>query len=301
MTTSASGTYADAEAVERHDCPKCGVPTGSACRTNNDTVAPQYHTARHMLVPQLRKGLGIRTPRDRGPGKPWQPGPKVTAPSASGPVRKDSDPVRIGYARCSTRGQTLATQLEALAPVCGKVFSERVSTRQKTLPELKVALNYAADLKETTGLPVIFTVTVLDRLGRDPLELLKSADDIEQRGLLLEFLAGPLRGVYDPNGPGKLFFLMAAGIAESVRETIREKTLEGLDTAARNGNFGGRPPVITDDMLAIALHRRAKGESVTGIATGLAQTTGKNKGKPVSRTALYDALKAHDEATVPVP
>ncbi|SCF92782.1 recombinase family protein [Streptomyces sp. SID4917] len=49
-------------------------------------------------------------------------------------------------------------------------------------------------------------------------------------------------------GPQLLFAFLAA-IAETERENIRESTLEGLDTAARKGKHGGRPPVITEDML----------------------------------------------------
>lgn len=300
MTNSASATYEDAEAVERHACPRCGVQAGSPCRTNNETVAPTYHTARHVLVPSLRKGLGVKTPRDRRPGKPWTPGPELAVP-APAPPRECGDTLRIGYARCSTRGQELGSQLDALSPVCNKVFSEKVSTRQKTLPKQEIAVAYAADLHQTTGQTVIFAVTELDRLGRDAAELIAAADRIEHSGLLLEFLDGPLKGVYDPSGPGKMLFLVFAGIAESVREGIREKTLEGLNTAVRKGKFGGRPSVVSEDMLAIALHRRdVKDESVTEIARTLRQTDGRNKGKPVSRTALYEALKAHDEKTAEV-
>ncbi|MEU4359144.1 hypothetical protein [Streptomyces virginiae] len=43
---------------------------------------------------------------------------------------------------------------------------------------------------------------------------------------------------------------------------IRESTLEGLDAAAHKGNHGGRPPVITDDMLHTVLRRRGNGETV---------------------------------------
>ncbi|MGW3499085.1 recombinase family protein, partial [Streptomyces sp. NPDC001020] len=78
-------------------------------------------------------------------------------------------------------------------------------------------------------------------------------------------LHGPLTGIYDPSGPGKLLFAFFAAMAETERENIRESTLEGLDTAARNGKYGGRPPVITDDMLHTALRRRAHGESVEQI------------------------------------
>ena len=72
MTNTERDLIADALAVERHACPRCGAPAGSPCRTNNGTVAPTYHTARHVLVPALRDGLGIRTPRDRRPGKRWE-------------------------------------------------------------------------------------------------------------------------------------------------------------------------------------------------------------------------------------
>lgn len=49
-------------------------------------------------------------------------------------------------------------------------------------------------------------------------------------------------------------------MAETERENIRESTPEGLDTAARKGKHGGRPPVITDDMLHTVLRRRALAE-----------------------------------------
>ncbi|MFE7314003.1 recombinase family protein [Streptomyces sp. NPDC057555] len=62
-------------------------------------------------------------------------------------------------------------------------------------------------------------------------------------------LAGPLPGIYDPTGPGKLLFAFFVAMAETERENIRESTLEGLDTAARKGKHCGRPLVITDDML----------------------------------------------------
>ena len=54
-------------------------------------------------------------------------------------------------------------------------------------------------------------------------------------------------------------------MAETERENIREATLEGLNAAARKGNHGGRPPVITDDMLHTVLRRRANGETVEDI------------------------------------
>ena len=67
-------------------------------------------------------------------------------------------------------------------------------------------------------------------------------------------------------------------MAETERENIRKATLEGLDAAARKGNYGGRPQVITDDMLHTVLRRRAAGEPVETIRTDLIIPAGKRKG-----------------------
>ncbi|MGW4664900.1 recombinase family protein [Streptosporangium sandarakinum] len=87
----------------------------------------------------------------------------------------------------------------------------------------------------------------MKRLGRDAGELTVLADHLTAHGLVLEMLAGPLAGIYDPAGPGRMLFAFFAAMAETEREAIREATLEGLDAAARRGNHGGRPTVITNN------------------------------------------------------
>ena len=119
----------------------------------------------------------------------------------------------------------------------------------------------------------------MKRLGRDAAELTALADHLTAHGLVLEMLAGPLPGMYDPSGPGRLLFAFFAAMAETERENIRESTLEGLDAAARNGRHGGRPQVITEDMLHTVLRRRELGESVEDIAPDLIIGSGKRKGQ----------------------
>jgi len=106
-------------------------------------------------------------------------------------------------------------------------------------------------------------------LGRDSAELTALADHLTAHGIALEMLAGPLTGIYDPTGTGRVLFAFFAAMAETERENIREATLEGLNAAARKGRHGGRPPVITDDMLHTVLRRRASGESVESIRPDL--------------------------------
>ncbi|WP_079169644.1 MULTISPECIES: recombinase family protein [unclassified Streptomyces] len=84
-------------------------------------------------------------------------------------------------------------------------------------------------------------------------------DQPRDHGIQLELLSGPLQRVYDPNGAGAIVFAVLAVAAEVEREGIREKTLEGLDTAARKGDHGGRPSVVDDDKLAVARARHGLG------------------------------------------
>ncbi|MFI0779417.1 recombinase family protein [Streptomyces sp. NPDC021212] len=189
----------------------------------------------------------------------------------------------IGYARCSTLGQELDSQLDALSKhgiPRDKIFSEKISTRVRVRPKFEEALRTAREVKaHAPHCRVIFMMYEMKRLERDAAELTALADHLAAHGLVLEMLAGPLPGIYDPTGPGKLPFAFFAAMAETERENIRESTLEGLDTAARKGKHGGRPPVITEDMLHTVLRRRANGESVEKIQPDLIIPTGKRKGQ----------------------
>ncbi|MCY0932490.1 recombinase family protein [Streptomyces sp. H27-H1] len=234
------------------------------------------------------------TPADRGSGQPWRPG----TPAPVAPDTPSAD-IRIGYARCSTLTQELQTQLDALTAKRiprDKIFSEKISTRVRVRPQFEAALTAAREIKaHAPHCRVIFTVYEMKRLGRDAAELTALADHFTAHGLVLEMLAGPLQGMYDPSGPGRLLFGFSAAMAETERENIRESTLEGLDSAARKGNHGGRPPVITDDMLHTVLRRRANGETVEAIQPDLLIPTGRRKGHSPSLSSIYRALAEHEK------
>jgi DNA invertase Pin-like site-specific DNA recombinase len=277
--------------------PRCGVHPGSPCRSRSGAVAGTYHTGRFTKVPRLAKLLCVQTPADRGPGQPWRPGtPPPAAVNPEGPTAS----IRIGYARCSTLTQELQSQLDALAAhgiPRDKIFSEKISTRVRVRLQFEAALSVARQIKaHAPHCRVILTVYEMKRLGRDAAELTALADHLTAHGLVLEMLAGPLPGIYDPTGPGRILFGFFAAMAETERENIREATLEGLDAAARKGNHGGRPPVITDDMLHTVLRRRAAGESAETIRTDLIIPTGKRKGQSPSLASIYRALAEHDNA-----
>ncbi|MFI9598113.1 recombinase family protein [Nonomuraea sp. NPDC052265] len=286
----------DADEVERHPCPRCTVAAGSPCRSRSGAVAGTYHTGRFTKIPRLAKLLRVPTPADRNPGQPWRPGtPPPALLSDDGP----SADIRIGYARCSALTQELQSQLDALAAHGigrEKIFAEKISTRVKVRPQFEAALTLARQIKaHAPHCRVILTVYEMKRLGRDAAELTALADHMTAHGLVLEMLAGPLAGIYDPSGPGRMLFAFFAAMAETEREAIRESTLEGLDAAARKGKHGGRPPVIIDDMLHTVLRRKAAGERVEDIRKDLIIPTGKRKGENPSLASIYRALAEHEK------
>ena len=297
MTDHQNHAESDADEAERHSCPRCQVMAGSPCRSHSGAVAGIYHTGRFKKVPRLAKLLRVPTPADRGPGQPWRLGTPPPAPPVTDTPGAD---IRIGYARCSHVTQELQSQLDALSAhgiPRDKIFSEKISTRIRVRPQFEAALALAREIKaHAPHCRVLFTVYEMKRLGRDAAELTALADHLTAHGLVLEMLAGPLPGIYDPSGPGRILFGFFAAMAETERENIREATLEGLAAAARKGKHGGRPPVITDDMLHTVLRRRAKGESAEAIRPDLIIPAGKRKGQNPGLASIYRALAEHEKA-----
>ncbi|MFI9561454.1 recombinase family protein [Nonomuraea endophytica] len=283
-----------AAAIEVFDCPMCQAPAGSACRTRGGKVAPKYHTPRFMLVPALRAELEVRTPAGRGPGRAWQAGPAVDAVVESAASAR---PTRVGYARCSTAQQELDSQLDALLEAgCDPIFSEKISSRIKVRPKFGEALAYARTIKSAVPHQrVIFTVHEMKRLGRGAAELLAIAEELRHHDIELELLTGPLQGSYNPSGHGAALFAFFAGMAESEREYVREKSLEGQASARERGRHGGRPKVFDDDMIAYARSLRERGVPVPDIAAKLVIPAGKNKGRRPSVASVYRVLAEVDE------
>ncbi|MEU0023538.1 recombinase family protein [Streptomyces rochei] len=280
----------DYQRVEAHDCPMstCAVPAGSPCRTTKGRVAVQYHTARFRLVPSLAKTLNVPTPAVRKPGTAW-----VELPRPAGAGGEPAGHVRIGYARASTARQSLDTQLDSLAANgVTRVFSEKISTRATKRPELEKAVTLARELR-TSGVRVTLVVHEHKRLGRG-IELATLAEDLKASDVGLEFLTGELQGSHDPSG---VVFTVLAALSGMEREYIRDRTLEGHESARKRGKSIGGASVTDDGMLAMALHLRDQEMSLRDIAARLVITKGAKKGQHPSPATVMRMLREHDEQT----
>lgn len=269
----------------------CQAPAGSPCRTTAGKVALKYHTARFQLVAALRSELHVATPAVRGPGSLWR-----ALPALSPAVVSASMEVRLGYARVSTRTQEIQSQLDALETAgVHRLFSEHISTRVRERPEMKAALTAAREYR-CLGAKVTLVVHEMKRLGRGALELLRVAEELRDAGIELEFLTGPLAGKHDPAGHGAALFAFFAAMAESERDYIRDKTLEGQESARTKGTAIGGRKVSDDDMLATALRLREQEKlSLRQIATRLVIRTGKKRGQHPSPATVMRMLREHDE------
>jgi hypothetical protein len=235
--------------VESRDCPMstCAAPAGSPCRTGRNKVAIQYHTARFRLVPQLAKALNVPTPAVRKPGSAWAELPRLRNTGAE-PVGH----ARLGYARASTARQSLDSQLDSLSEAgVTRIFSEKISTRATQRPELDKAVALAGELR-ASGVRVTLVVHEHKRLGRG-IELATLAEELKASDVGLAFLTGELQGSHDPSG---VVFTVLAALSGMEREYIRERTLEGHESARKRGKTIGGAGVTDDDMLSMALHLR---------------------------------------------
>ena len=273
--------------VEANDCPmsSCASPAGSPCRTGRGKVAAQYHTARFRLVPRLAKDLSVPVPPLRRPGSAWAELPRPSAAAAT------AGHVRIGYARASTVRQSLDTQMDSLkATGVTRIFSEKISTRAASRPELDRAVTLARELR-ASGVMVTLVVHEHKRLGRG-LELAALAEQLKAGDISLEFLTGELQGSHDPSG---IVFTVLAALSGMEREYIRDRTLEGHESARARGKAIGGAAVTDDAMLAVALHLRGQELSLRDIAARLVIATGKKKGQHPSPATVLRMLRDHDE------
>ncbi len=220
--------------VEASDCPmsSCAAPAGSPCRTGKGKVAVQYHAARFRLVPHLAKALSVPVPPLRKPGSAWTELPR--------PAAADADPAghaRIGYARASTVRQSLDTQMDSLkAAGVTRIFSEKISTRATSRPELDRAVALARELR-ASGVTVTWSCTSTSGSAAAS-SWRRWPSSCRASDIGLEFLTGELQGSHDPSG---IVFTVLAALSGMEREYIRDRTLEGHESARARGKAIGAP------------------------------------------------------------
>ncbi len=183
----------------------------------------------------------------------------------------------LGYARVSTRHQTLDQQHDALtAAGCDRIFDDTASGARDDRPGLAALLDYARE-----GDTVV--VAALDRLGRSLAGIVRTVEELRGRGILLRSLR---EGIDYSTAVGRMVAGVFASLAEYERELIHERAAAARDAARARGKHTGRPRALTHDQVRIARRMREAGEAMPTIANVFG----------VARSTLYRSLGEHDTA-----
>ena len=149
--------------------------------------------------------------------------------------------MKIGYARVSTREQNLDMQIEALkAAGCEKIFSEKLSGRIGSRPELDACLSFIRQ-----GDTLI--VYKLDRLGRSLRNILMLLDGFKDKGIHFISLQD---NISTEGATGQLITNVLGAFAQFERDLIVERTQEGRRIAKEKGVKFGRKATINKNNVA---------------------------------------------------
>ena len=176
--------------------------------------------------------------------------------------------MKVGYARVSSVGQNLESQLIALKEYgCEKIFQEKVSgTSTKGREQLKEMLNFVRESDE-----VVFTRT--DRVARSVLDLQLIVKELTEKGVSLTATEQPIS---TKDATSKCFLDMLSVFAEFETNLRKERQMDGI--RANKDKFKGRG--ITIDEMKVRM-LKAKGMGATAIA----------KEMGIDRTSVYRVLK----------
>lgn len=168
---------------------------------------------------------------------------------------------RIGYARVSTRDQSLVLQRDALrAAGCDRIYEDTISGTRALRPGLASALD---QLREGDTL----IVWKLDRLGRSVKDLLDLAGALKAQGIGFVSLTDAIDTTTTTSG--RFFFNVMASLAQMERELMIERTQAGLRAARDQGRIGGRKRIMTDTKIRAARKLLAQGTPPREVASSL--------------------------------
>lgn len=147
---------------------------------------------------------------------------------------------KVGYARVSTTGQSLDIQIEKLEKYgCDVIFKEKSSGIDDKRVELKECLNYVRKGDQ-------LVISRLDRMARSALHLGKIVEKLKSKKVNLVVLDQNI----DTSTPqGMLMFQMLSSFAKFEYELKKERQVEGIKKAVKNGVKFGRPTKVNSEIV----------------------------------------------------
>lgn len=158
----------------------------------------------------------------------------------------------VGYARVSSIGQSLDSQIEKLKH-CEKIFEEKVSASSADKRyRLKACLEY---IREGDTL----VITKLDRLARSTHDLCNIAIELTRKKVDLHVID---QNINTSESSGRLLFTMLGAIAQFENELRHERQMEGIARAREKGMRLGRSKVLPLEDVIELREKKEQGFSI---------------------------------------
>jgi len=169
-------------------------------------------------------------------------------------------PAILGYARVSTLGQDLDTQLSTLGAAgvgAERVFTDKLSgSAGSARPGLAALLDYARGCDTVV-------VTAIDRLGRSVAEVTRTIADLGERRILLRALR---EGIDTATPTGRAVAAIMATLAELELELGRERRAASRESRRVRQLPPTKPPKLTPDRQEQLRRLAETGEPVRELA-----------------------------------
>jgi DNA invertase Pin-like site-specific DNA recombinase len=160
--------------------------------------------------------------------------------------------MKVGYARVSSTGQNLETQIEILKEAgCEKIFQEKRSGKSM---DNRVELQNALDFVREGD---VFLVTRLDRFARSNTDLYKIIEILNTKGVAFK---ATHQSFDSTTSEGRMMIGMLGTMAEFENDIRKERQAEGIKSALRRGVKFGAKRKMTDEQVIEAMELQKKGE-----------------------------------------
>ena len=187
-----------------------------------------------------------------------------------------------GYARVSTQGQNLESQLTELKKAgAEEIYKDKASGKSLNRDGLKDLLSQL-----TEGDTLI--VTKMDRIARNVQEGIDLISQLNEKGIKLHVLN---MGVFDGSPTSKLITNILLSVADWEREMLLERQRAGIEEAKKRGAYKGRAKKYTSKNASLvhALELYDNREANKMTMNKIAEAT------QISRATLYRAIKEREE------
>lgn len=146
---------------------------------------------------------------------------------------------RIGYARVSSAGQNLDSQLDALKKAgCTRIFTDKISGAKIHRPGWDELLAYIR-IQDT------LVITELSRMSRSLMHLLEIVKILDEKQVELVSLR---ENIDTTTATGRCFLAMMGAVDQMEREIKAERAEAGRLAAKARGRTGGRPRTDVDKL-----------------------------------------------------